>query len=99
MWAWEDVGESAASGILDDVTYDWLHIAAALNASGGWPVTVSEVEVVETHDLVRAHTSIDADPTGTSGLTGVLHDRRLDRIASDDPVLALLTGVTRGPEV
>jgi threonine synthase len=95
MWAWEHVGMSAASGILDDVTYDWLHIAEAMDASGGCPVTVEEDEVVEAHRLVHVHTDIDADATGTAGLAGVLDDVRHGRIAEHEQVLALVTGVTR----
>ena len=95
MWAWEDVGTSAASGILDDVTYDWTAIVEAMDESGGWPVTVAEDEIVAAHRLVHAHTAIDADATGSAGLAGVLHDRSRGRIAGEEPVLALVTGVTR----
>jgi threonine synthase len=95
MWPWEEVGMSAASGILDDVTYDWLPIAQAMNDSGGWPVVASEDEVRRAHALVHAHTVIDADATGTSGLSGVLHDLAAGRLPPGDRVVVPVTGVTR----
>lgn len=95
MWAWDNVGASAASGILDDVTYDWLHIAKAMSESGGRPVTVTEEQVLRAHRLVHAHSAIDADATGTSGLGGVLQDTGRGRLGRDDHVVALVTGVTR----
>ena len=72
-----------------------LPIARAMDASGGWPVVALEAEVIEAHALVHAHTAIDADPTGTSGLAGLLHDRREGRTRGDETALVLITGVTR----
>jgi threonine synthase len=95
MWAWENVGMSAASGILDDVTYDWLHLVEAMAGSGGSPLTVSEEEVVEAHRLVHAHTAIDADATGSSGLAGVVHACRRHAISAGEHVVVLVTGIAR----
>ena len=95
MSAWESVGMSSASGILDDVTYDWLPIIEALVQSDGWPVTVDEQDVVEAHRLVHTHTTIDADATGTSGLAGMLRDIRCRRVNREHQFVALITGVTR----
>jgi threonine synthase len=46
MWPWEQVGTSAADGILDDETYDWLPVVAAMADTGGSPVVVTESQVV-----------------------------------------------------
>ena len=35
MWPWEAEPRSAADGILDDETYDWLGVVQALRDSGG----------------------------------------------------------------
>ncbi len=95
MWPWEPVGTSAASGILDDVTYDWPTILEATLITGGWPTTVAEETVVEAHRLARAHTSIEADPTGTAGFAGILHNVREGSIPTNLPTVALFTGVER----
>ena len=47
MWPWEEVGTSAADGILDDETYDWLPIVAAMHSSGGSPVVAPEATVLD----------------------------------------------------
>ena len=95
MWAWEEVAASAASGILDDLTYDWLGIVEAMQASQGWPVVVNENTVMDAHARVHRHTDIDADATGTSGLAGLLHDREQGALDGDAQGLVLITGVTR----
>ena len=94
MWPWESEPVSAASGILDDETYDWAGVAAGLAASGGHSVVALESSVLAAHELVHLHTSIDADPTGTSGLAGLLADVDAGR-APSVPVAVLFTGVTR----
>jgi threonine dehydratase len=97
MRVWGSDGEpephSAADGILDDETYDWLGITAALAATGGDVVVASEDDVAEAHRLLTASTGIDATATGTAGLAGVLAIR-----AGIDPgerVAVIASGVTR----
>ena len=46
MWPW-DQPSSAASGLLDDVTYDWLPLLEATIESGGAPVVVPETTLIE----------------------------------------------------
>jgi len=96
MWSWDDPG-SAATGILDDVTYDWRPVVhdMLLGSTPGGPVVASEADVIEAHRLVRAHTSVPADPTGTAGLAGLLAARRDGCIDADEEVVVLLTGVER----
>ncbi len=96
MWSWDDPG-SAATGILDDVTYDWRPVVhdMLLGPTPGGPVVASEADVIEAHRLVRAHTSVPADPTGTAGLAGLLAARRDGCIDADEEVVVLLTGVER----
>ena len=96
MWSWDDPG-SAATGILDDVTYDWRPVVhdMLLGPTPGGPVVASEADVIEAHHLVRAHTSVPADPTGTAGLAGLLAARRDGCIDADEEVVVLLTGVDR----
>ncbi len=75
MWPWEPVEDSAATGILDDETYDWVGVVDAMAASGGQPVVVSERLILEANTLATAHTDIPVDPTGSAGLAGVLARR------------------------
>jgi len=96
MWPWDNEPESYASGILDDITYDWLPILEATLTSGGWPVVPSEEQLRRAHYLAHTHTSIDVSPTGCSGLGGLLALVESESIPlSDKRVAVLFTGVTR----
>lgn len=75
MWPWQHEPLSAATAILDDVTYDWLPLLRRTRATGGEPLVVPEPVIVETHRLARAETSIPVSATGTAGLAGLLHHR------------------------
>jgi threonine dehydratase len=72
MRAWDSEPVSYASGILDDITYDWIDIIEAMLASGGWPLVASEDDFQRAHQLAHRHTGIDVCPTGASGLGGLL---------------------------
>lgn len=74
MWPWEHTPHSVAGGILDDETYDWRELVAAMGRSGGHPVVVSEALLEEANARGRAVTGIDADHTGTAGLAGLYAD-------------------------
>jgi threonine synthase len=87
---------SAASGILDDETYDWVGVADALAVSGGSPVVVPEAAVLEAHEIGRRTTGIDVDHTGTAGLAGLLAVR--DHVADDERVVVLFTGREHRPD-
>ncbi len=93
MWPWEQEPASAADGILDDETYDWLPIVQAMAASDGSPVVVPEALIVEAHALARSSTGIDVSPTGSAGLAGVLAMRH--QIDPDENIAVLFTGVQR----
>ncbi len=72
MRVWEKEPMSYASGILDDITYDWVDIVEAMLASGGWPLVASEDDLRRAHRLAHEHTGIDVCPTGAAGLGGLL---------------------------
>lgn len=93
MWPWEHVGESAADGILDDETYDWLPVVEAMAISGGSPVVATEAQVLEANELGCRNTGIDASHTGTAGLAGLLAIR--DRITPDERVAVVFSGIRR----
>ena len=75
MWPWESVPRSLADGILDDETYDWVADVDQLRRTSGRVVVVDEDEVQAAAEIGPALTGIDASPTGTAGLAGLLHER------------------------
>ena len=72
MTPWETEPVSYATGILDDIAYDWTAVVEAMLRSGGHPVVASEDDLRQAHRLARLHTGIDVCPTGASGLGGLL---------------------------
>jgi len=94
MWPWETEPRSIATGILDDETYDWLAVVGGMVRSGGQPVVAGEEGLARAHALGRA-AGYDVDPTGTSGLAGLLELRSAGAIDPDASVGVLFTGVQR----
>ena len=97
MWPWESEPRSAATGILDDETYDWWEILAATHHSGGQPVVAREADIVEALRLARTLTPVPVDATGSAGLAGLL--RLLDEhpgVREEQlPVAVIFTGRDR----
>lgn len=96
MQVWEGRPESVATGILDDETYDWRAIVEGMLSTAGRPVVVSEDLLVEANRLAVSKTGIQVDPTGSSGLAGLLHMRRSGEVGEHHRVAVLFTGVRRG---
>ena len=85
---------SAATGILDDETYDWLGVARALLLTGGDSIVATEGEVHEAQ--VRASAAgFTVDATGTAGYAGALAAIRAGRIDVSSSAAVLMTGVRR----
>jgi threonine synthase len=95
MWPWEEEPKSVATGILDDETYDWRAVVEGMLMTGGQPLVVSEDLLVEANSLAVAKTGIRVDPTGSSGLAGLLALRRSGVIGDHDRVAVLFTGIQR----
>ena len=92
MWPWEHVGGSAADGILDDETYDWIPVMRAMDR-GGSPIVVSESLVDEANKLARKTTAINVSHTGTAGLAGLM--AAMDGIDPGERVAVVFSGVSR----
>ena len=90
MWPWDDP-QSFATGILDDITYDWLPLLERTRSSGGEPVVAPESLIVRAYELAHAHTDINVCSTGAAGLAGLLHRPP----ASRERVVLLFTGIDR----
>ena len=95
MLPWEAEPVSAAHGILDDETYDWLAIVEAMARTGGGVAVVDEATILAANDLGCASTGIDVDHTGTAGLAGLIALLRNGEVRPDETVAVLFTGVRR----
>ena len=93
MWAWENEPVSLADGILDDETYDWVADVAQIQRTGGKVVVASESQVVEASGVAPQTTSIDASPTGTAGVAGLLSIRA--ELSNTERVAVVLSGIRR----
>jgi len=95
MWAWEEVGTTAASGIVDDVTYDWLPVMEAMLRSEGQAKVVTEKMVLRANELARTLTGIPVGHTGSAGLAGLLDPSLIEYVDRGQHVLVLFTGIER----
>lgn len=93
MTPWPDPS-SAATGILDDITYDWLGVARALLLTGGSSVAATEDDIESANQQVRA-AGYDADHTGSAGHAGLLAAVRHGSISPSHTAAVLITGVQR----
>lgn len=91
MWPWTPTPISAATGILDDETYDWAAVAEAMVATGGHPVVVPEPVVTEACETGRAATGINVSPTGSASLAGLM----CDDLPTEAKPAVLFTGAQR----
>ncbi|MCH7788960.1 MAG: pyridoxal-phosphate dependent enzyme [Acidobacteria bacterium] len=73
MWPWEPTPTSAAEGILDDVTYDWLTLLEQTRITDGEPIVVPESVIVAAPDVALTHTGVSVSATGAAGLAGLMH--------------------------
>jgi threonine synthase len=94
MWPWEIEPRSVATGILDDVTYDWREVVTAMLLTGGQPRVVTEKRLVEAHEL-GTWAGFRVDPTGSAGLAGLVDLRAEGAIGPDERVAVLFTGAER----
>jgi hypothetical protein len=91
MTPWADP-QSAADGILDDETYDWLGVLSVMAESAGRPVVAPESDITRAWELGRA-AGYDVSPTGTAGLAGLLTPSGATEPGSR--VAVIFTGVGR----
>ncbi len=95
MWPWEEEPHSIAHGILDDETYDWVAVVEGLLRTRGGTVVVDEETLRRANALAVQATGIDVDPTGSSGLAGLLALRDRGEIGDGERVAVLFTGIRR----
>jgi threonine synthase len=95
MWAWEEIGSTAATGIVDDVTYDWLPVVEAMLRSEGQAKVVSEEMITRANHLARIHTGIEVGHTGSAGLAGMLDPSLTEFLDRGQNVVVFFTGTDR----
>lgn len=95
MVPWPATPTSVATGILDDVTYDWRPLVSHQLRSGGWPILASEEDLEQAAALAGAQVKPPPDATGAAGLAGALIDRVTE---ADGPALVVLSGIDRSWE-
>ncbi len=90
MTPWDEP-QSFASGILDDVTYDWLPLLRRTRETGGEPVVADESLIVRAYDLAHSVTDVPVCSTGAAGFAGLLAQPPSGR----ERVGVLFTGIDR----
>ncbi|MEO6571172.1 MAG: PLP-dependent lyase/thiolase [Ilumatobacteraceae bacterium] len=91
MRPWPDP-HSAADGILDDETYDWIAVVEAMVESGGQPVVAAESDVLQANEMARG-AGFTVSVTGSAGLAGVLASRT--DLHDGSHVAVVMSGVAR----
>ena len=87
-----------ATGILDDITYDWMGVARSLLMSGGGSVVATEEQIKFASELVPSF-GINTEPTGAASLAGAIALIENGKISHESKTAVLLTGVDRsGPK-
>lgn len=89
MTPWPDP-HSAADGILDDETYDWLGVFAVTGSDG--PIVAAEADIVAAHEIAR-DAGFDVSVTGSAGLAGLL--AMADAVGPTERVVVVMSGVAR----
>lgn len=95
MWAWESDPQSLATGIIDDVTYDWIPLLEQTAQTGGRPVVAPEAVIVAALEAARTSTDIPVDATGTAGLAGLMQWLNEQGRGFDGSAAVLFTGLDR----
>ena len=90
MTAWENP-QSFATGILDDITYDWIPLLKQTRMTGGEPIVAPESLIVDAYNLAHTYTDVPVCSTGTAGLAGLIQQPPSQR----ERVALLFTGLDR----
>jgi threonine synthase len=95
MWPWEQPEMSKATGILDDLTYDWIPVMEAMLDSKGAAHVVPEQLIEASQRLAESTTDIPVDHTGTAGLAALLDPTVAELAQQYDHVVVFFTGLRR----
>lgn len=90
MWPWDNP-QSLATGILDDITYDWQPLLQRTRVTGGEPIVAPESYIEQAYAMAHDFTDIDVCATGAAGLAGLMAAPPAQR----EKVVLLFTGIDR----
>ena len=90
MTPWEDP-HSFATGILDDVTYDWVPLLERTRVTGGHPIVAPESLIEQAYALAHEYTDVNVCSTGAAGFAGLL----TEPAPANEHVVVFFTGVDR----
>ena len=91
MQPWTDP-HSAADGILDDETYDWIADVRVMVESGGSPIVAGEADILRANEVATA-AGYPVSHTGSAGLAGAL--AAPSDIPDGDRIAVVMSGVAR----
>ncbi len=83
-----------ATGILDDITYDWIGVVRSLLLTNGGSVVAREEQVAQASDLVPS-LGIQTEPTGAASVAGAINSYESGQIGGQTTIAVLLTGKDR----
>jgi threonine synthase len=96
MRPWSGTPRSTATGLLDDETYDWLTVVAAIEQRGGDVVVVTEATLAKAVELARRCTGVPVDATGAAGLAGLLSLREQAIVETSERAVVVFSGGASG---
>ncbi len=91
MWAWDSPGETVASAIVDDETYDWFALVGVMLCTGGFTIIVNDAQLRE----ANAISASSADESGSAGIAGLIALKTANLLTADDVAVTILSGIRR----
>lgn len=88
----ENIPESMAEGILDDVTYDWLAVIEGVLKTNGEVIAVDEELIIAAYKMTKK-LGANVSATGTAGLAGLMALLKNGKIKKGEKIGLLFTGI------
>lgn len=99
MLPWdENIPESMAEGILDDVTYDWLAVIEGVLKTNGEIIAVDEELIIASYKMTKK-LGINVSATGTAGLAGLMQLIKDNKVKKGEKIGLLFTGIDKRKNV
>jgi threonine synthase len=83
-----------ATGILDDITYDWIGVVQSLLTSSGSSVVATEAQIKIASEMVPS-LGIETEPTGAASVAGAISAFEAGQLTRENKTAVLLTGKNR----
>ncbi len=89
---WEKPPETIATGLEDTFPWDGDAGLKALYSTGGYGVAVEDDLILESMKMLASLEGLFAEPSGATGLAGLIQAIRDGRVDRDETVVVLVTG-------